>query len=240
MYSEDIFEDNVIKVRNTILEMLEDRGIQKDNLPLNMKYSYLKYMISEFKNDNPVLDIFAKQDNKKIYVKFINKIEKKSNTTNYANLVEISKILIEANRINKDDSVIIVIFDPEFDRLKFFNTEQLLPVNVSVFNYKSLLYNISKHPLVPIHIKLSEKERKEIKTKFMLNSYSNLPTISYADPVCKYYGFKPTDVIKIIRRSNFAKEYVVYKLITGYMKYKREDAPDEDNEDSFADLDTSN
>lgn len=239
MYSDDIFEDNVIKVRNTILEMLEDRGIHRDNLPLNMKYSYLKYMISEFKNDNNVLDIFAKQDDKKIYVKFINRIERKSSTTNYGNLVELSKIIIEANRINKDDSVIIVIFDPDFDRLKFFNTEQLLPVNVSVFNYKSLIYNISKHPLVPKHIKLSESEKKNIKKKFMLNSYSNLPTISYADPVCKYYGFKPKDIIKITRHSNFAKEYDVYKLITGYMKYKREDAPEEDNEgeQEYNDLD---
>jgi DNA-directed RNA polymerase subunit H (RpoH/RPB5) len=222
MFSED-FEDKIIKVRNTVLEMLEDRGIKKENLPLNLKYSFLKYIINEFKNGKPILDMLVKDENKKIYVKFLNEIERKSSNVEYGNLPEISRIIMESNRLNKTtDSVIIVIFDEEFDKYKFFDTEPNLNKygNICVFGYKSLLFNITKHPLVPLHEKVSKEDLKDFKKKFMIKSYSNLPSISYADPVCKYYGYQPGDIIKVVRKSAYVKEHVCYRYVSGYIRYK--------------------
>ncbi len=235
MFSED-FEDKIIKVRNTVLEMLEDRGVKKENLPLNLKYSFLKYIINEFRNGKPILDILVKDENKKIYVKFLNEIERKSSKDNYGNLKEISRIIMESNRLNKDtDSVIIVIFDEEFDRYKIFDTEpELIKIgNISVFGYKSLLFNITRHPLVPLHEKVPKADLKDFKKKFMLKSYSNLPSISYIDPVCKYYGFQPGDIIKVVRKSAYVKEHVCYRYVSGYIKYKIESKDEIDEHDGF-------
>ena len=69
------------------------------------------------------------------------------------------------------------------------------------------------HKLVPEHIILNEKEKKEVIEKYTGGDAYKLPYILSTDPVVQVIGAKPGDVIKIIRRSPTAGTYVYYRLV---------------------------
>ena len=72
--------------------------------------------------------------------------------------------------------------------------------------------NIMNHELVPLHIIISEKEKKELLEKYNILQ-SQLPKILDTDTVSIFIGAKPGQVVKIIRDSHTAKEAVSYRLV---------------------------
>ena len=72
--------------------------------------------------------------------------------------------------------------------------------------------NIMNHELVPLHIIISEKEKKELLKKYNILQ-SQLPKILDTDTVSIFIGAKPGQVVKIIRDSHTAKEAVSYRLV---------------------------
>lgn len=69
---------------------------------------------------------------------------------------------------------------------------------------------IKNHILMPKHIKLSEKEKKEVFEKFHV-SLKELPKIKKDDPAIISLNVSVGDVIKIIRPSATAGETVFYR-----------------------------
>jgi DNA-directed RNA polymerase subunit H len=69
---------------------------------------------------------------------------------------------------------------------------------------------IKKHVLMPQHIKLSEKEKKELCEKYHI-SLKELPKIKKDDPAITSLNAKIGDVIKIMRLSPTAGETVFYR-----------------------------
>lgn len=72
---------------------------------------------------------------------------------------------------------------------------------------------VSKHILVPQHIKISEKEKKKLFEKYGV-SLKELPKILIDDPAIAKLNVKPGDVIKVIRKSPTAGEAVFYRGVT--------------------------
>ncbi len=72
---------------------------------------------------------------------------------------------------------------------------------------------ILRHRLVPKHIVLSEEEKKKVIEKYAGGDPYKLPYILSTDPVIQIIGAKPGDVIKIIRKSPTAGEYIYYRLV---------------------------
>jgi len=72
--------------------------------------------------------------------------------------------------------------------------------------------NIMNHELVPLHMIISEKEKEELLKKYNIVT-SGLPKIMDTDPVSIYIGAKPGQILKIIRKSDTAKEAVSYRLV---------------------------
>ena len=72
--------------------------------------------------------------------------------------------------------------------------------------------DITKHSFVPKHIKLTEEEVQELLTQYNI-SLKQLPNIKKSDPVIKELNAKPGDVIKIMRRSQTAGEYLFYRVV---------------------------
>jgi len=70
--------------------------------------------------------------------------------------------------------------------------------------------DITKHILVPKHIKITEKEKKELFERYNLR-FVDLPKILKNDPAIKDLNVKVGDVIKIIRKSPTAGEAVFYR-----------------------------
>jgi DNA-directed RNA polymerase subunit H len=73
--------------------------------------------------------------------------------------------------------------------------------------------DISNHELVPKHILLSQQEKEEVMKNYGIRKISQFPRISKDDPAVKMLEAKPGDLIKIIRKSDTAKESIYYRVI---------------------------
>lgn len=78
---------------------------------------------------------------------------------------------------------------------------------LELFHIDELQYNITKHKLVPQHIKISDNEAKEFKKKYGLR----YPTILKTDPIARFYYYQKGDIIKIVRNNG----YVTYRIVKG-------------------------
>ncbi len=72
--------------------------------------------------------------------------------------------------------------------------------------------NIEKHDLVPKHTILNEKEKEELFNRYKIN-LRQLPRIIETDPQIKILNGKPSDVVKIVRKSATAGETVYYRVV---------------------------
>ena len=73
--------------------------------------------------------------------------------------------------------------------------------------------DVSKHILVPKHVKLSEKEKNDLLVKYDI-SIKQLPKILKTDPAIQGLNAKPGDIIKILRKSPTAGEALFYREVT--------------------------
>jgi DNA-directed RNA polymerase subunit H len=82
---------------------------------------------------------------------------------------------------------------------------ELLPKSFPVFD-------IFEHDLVPRHEILSEKEREQLLAQYKVQPYQ-IPQIKATDPAVKVIGAKPGDILRIIRKSQTAGEYISYRYV---------------------------
>jgi DNA-directed RNA polymerase subunit H len=73
--------------------------------------------------------------------------------------------------------------------------------------------DVLAHELVPKHYIVSEEEKQKIIEKYRITKLNQFPQIKASDPAVKAIGAKPGDLVKIIRKSNIAKEVVYYRLV---------------------------
>ncbi len=70
----------------------------------------------------------------------------------------------------------------------------------------------SNHILVPKHVKLNEKEKKQLLEKYNI-SVNELPKINVKDPAIKDLKLEIGDVVKIVRISPTAGETIFYRSV---------------------------
>ncbi len=83
---------------------------------------------------------------------------------------------------------------------------------IETFSIKFPFFNLFKHYLVPLHEFATEEEIKELERKYSIFKYQ-LPKISAEDPAVQLLGAKVGDVLKIIRNSPTAGEFIVYRAV---------------------------
>ena len=72
---------------------------------------------------------------------------------------------------------------------------------------------LTKHVLVPKHVKISEREKEELFKRFNI-TLKELPRILKSDPAIASLDIKPNDVVKIIRKSQTAGESIFYRGVS--------------------------
>jgi DNA-directed RNA polymerase subunit H (RpoH/RPB5) len=82
---------------------------------------------------------------------------------------------------------------------------ELLPKSFPVFD-------IFEHALVPFHEILTEKERSALLLQYKVKPYQ-MPQIKSGDPAVKAIGAKPSDILKITRKSTTAGEHITYRYV---------------------------
>jgi DNA-directed RNA polymerase I, II, and III subunit RPABC1 len=198
------FQDkkNLYKVRETVLEMIYDRGFY---IPEVEKITFEEFII---KYNNKNLDIYIDDEskNKKIYVHFHNEIKNFGKN----DLKNIMQTLVN-KYIDEDINLILVLREKENSAISKELTKDVYK-NVEIFLKKNMLFNITHHVFVPKHKVLSKDEEVELLEKYNTTK-GKLPKISKIDPIAKYYGMKTDQVCKIIRKSPEVGEYVYYRLV---------------------------
>lgn len=82
---------------------------------------------------------------------------------------------------------------------------------LQVFLLRELMYNPSKHELVPKHEKLTDAEVKEFMDQYMLKSKTHVPIIHRTDVMARWLGIRHGDIVKITRYNDTSGEYFYYR-----------------------------
>ena len=106
---------------------------------------------------------------------------------------------------NKSTHLIIIYHRITSSLHKLFS--ELGHYTIELFAVNDLQMNITKHELVPTHIKLSNDDAVSFKSKFG----TTIPMMLQTDPISRVYNYQIGDIIKIIRKHN----EISYRIVVG-------------------------
>jgi len=208
-----ILISHIYNSRKNVLELMEKQGYNtKDysNFSINdvnsMKQNNQLDMLLETTEEIVTLD----NPKKKIYIRYY--LTGKLTGKNIQEMIDDLFVLTET--LKKSDTLFIIIKDDPnesmINELKhIWESEQIFIVIESI---KRLQFNILKHSLVPEHRVVSDKEMKEIMTKYNITNTNQFPDISRFDPVARVIGLRPGQLCHIIRPSKTAIETNYYRI----------------------------
>lgn len=168
--------DKYLVVKNTTIEMMEDRG----------------YSVIDSDDDNI---LFENVDTAERVLSCIFD-ENKLNVNNIKDMI---------NMLNENDIKHgIIIYNEVITSTAKKIIDTLQDYDIEVFSINELKFNITKHRLVPKHIKISGDELTEVR-KFA----TKLPVMLKSDPVTRYYHYRPGDIIRVERLD----KTIAYRLV---------------------------
>ena len=191
---------NLYKVRQTLLEMIHDRGyIIPEEEYITFEQFILKY-------NSKQLDIYIENNHKKIYVH--HHMDQKNFSKNDLKLI-MQKMIQEYQ--DENIHLLLLLKDKENSTISKELSKEMYK-NVEVFLKRNMMFNITHHVFVPKHILLTKEEEVELLEKYHTTK-GKLPKLSRTDPIAKYYGMKPDQICKIIRKSPEVGESIYYRLV---------------------------
>jgi DNA-directed RNA polymerase subunit H (RpoH/RPB5) len=169
-----------------------------------------KYSKKLFDSDNDDLEFILILDNdvnyntqikhKKIYIKIfeykISSVNKNSPVGEF-----LSK--------NSDQYKLIVVEDINE---KSKNTIAQYDTSCEIFKMDELKINIVDHILVPKYTVLTKEEADDVLKTYNAKK-KDMPLISSADPIARYYNMKPDDICKIERASVMTCQAPFYRIV---------------------------
>lgn len=203
--------DNLVlkisKSRKNILEILE----QSQNYEVSDYSNFSMHEIDTMYTNNQ-LDMLIKHNvtDKKTYVKY--NITTKPIRTTYIDTIIEDLYTIE-NVLTKNDNLILVLLDNPNDTIlnhikHIYNRDGYFIV---VHSIKRLQFNILQHELVPNMEILDENQKQELKIKYNLKSFKQLPEINRFDPQALAMSMRPGDIGRIERNSVTSLNYDYYR-----------------------------
>lgn len=197
--------------RKHILEMLEDRGYNVEDLK-NYSEDEMKTMLNQHNigkfgglYEKGPLDIFLEKNSgspnaEKIYIKYRLEDRFKGTTSLNNQITEIFE-----NLLNTRDTLIILNIsrvlikigvkdkvDEEFVNHLYITKNYY----VQIFGLENFRFNVSRHQMVPKHRILSTHETSELLKNYNC-TIKNIPTIKRDDPQAKYIGLRPKQICEI-------------------------------------------
>ncbi len=203
--------DNLVlkisKSRKNILEILE----QSQNYEVSDYSNFSMHEIDTMYTNNQLdMLIKHKDSDKKTYVKY--NITTKPIRTTYIDTIIEDLYTIE-NVLTKGDNLILILLDNPNDTIlnhikHIYNRDGYFIV---VHSIKRLQFNILQHELVPNMEILDETQKQDLKKKYNLKSFKQLPEINRFDPQALAMSMRPGDIGKIERNSVTSLNYDYYR-----------------------------
>lgn len=213
--------EEFLKLRETVLTMLEKRGFNPEYLNRNVSNKAVEEQYNSSTDKEYVSDIFVKKpdenpedkyENRQAYIHFVFHDKKKAT---YGSITKsLKKIMTIYNLLPIDDIAVIIVTNSNIDENSDFYKLEKAFDNLVVFHYKNLMFDITKHHLVPPHIKIkSETEQKELKKQLQIDSFNKLPVLLKTDAVARFYHYRKGNIIKIERPSVGNMKHIVYRVV---------------------------
>ena len=182
---------NVLTTLKTVKQMLEDRGVKTQNLN-TISLAELDILIKN--NNDHIFQIFVNNSLRIIYYL----------STKSPKLTTIETFISKLNNTDEIKEIILITKD----KLNMIINNW----DVQMFSIKELLFNVTKHELVPKHELISDESKiNELVEKYNLKSKLQFPIIVKTDPIAKYFNIKSGQLMKITRISPSAGEVIVYR-----------------------------
>lgn len=96
---------------------------------------------------------------------------------------------------------IVVVDIPPSDAIK--NVIRKYADKLQLFHSKQLIFDITTHRKIPPHRILSNEEKTAFLEKWRIHP-SKMPAIDSQDPMAKWIGARPGDIVEILRKSETA------------------------------------
>jgi DNA-directed RNA polymerase I, II, and III subunit RPABC1 len=193
---------DLYKVRQTVLEMIADRGyvIPGDMLSINFEQFSIQY---DMKNIDLYIEDSSKE--KKYYVYFHTDVSFGKN--------DMKNVVQKITNQYQDENlgIIILLKDKESTSIQKEKTKPIYK-NVEFFEQRKMTFNIMKHVFQPKFVILSDEEKPLLLEKYETPE-NKIPKISVNDPVSRYYGMKKGQMFKIIRNDPEVGLGHYYRLI---------------------------
>lgn len=193
---------NLYKVRQTVLEMVSDRGYI---IPQHMLGVTFEQFSVQYDQKNIDLYIENEDKQKKYYVYF--HTDKAFGKNDMKSVVQ--KII---NQYNDDNMGIIILLKDKESTSILKEKSKIFYKNVEFFEQQKMTFNITKHVFVPKHILLTSEEESEILDKYQATK-NKFPKMSITDPVAKYYAIKSNQMVKILRNDPEVGLSISYRIV---------------------------
>ena len=196
---------SIFTSRKNLLDILKEIGYNTEDFE---GYS-ISHVLSLIKNNQ--LNLLLHKKEQKLYVKYA--IDGSRITSQAVHKLK-DEFFGDEPVLDKKDTLMVIIKDEPNDNIKETLDEiwNIYGIYINIINIHRLQFNILKHQWVPKHMLLSDEQIIELKTKYNIQSNSELPTISRYDAVASIICMRPTQVCKIIRKSRTSLESEYYRI----------------------------
>lgn len=195
-------QEQVLMTFETLKDMLHERGVDTKTLDaLGPK---------ELDSLSTTQNIFTLVANPTINIVFY--LTKMKISEFKSSMFGKSKDIEEEDIAKNNDKLVIFIFKEDVSAQNKRSINEFFKNN-QVFQMSELMFNVSKHSLVPKHeVMRDQDEIKDMFARYNIKGKSQLPIIYQADPMAKYLGLVPGDIVKITRPSPTCGSYLYYRV----------------------------
>ena len=132
------------------------------------------------------------------------------------NIINCIDEIYEKEIINSDDVLVIItkdkvtyqgVLEEYINRLYYRDGKY-----VQILYLNHLLFNITKHDLVPNYRIMLEKEKQKLIKNLFIEDETDLPKILITDPVARFYGVRVGQVCEIIHNNQTNGKNKFYRL----------------------------
>jgi len=111
------------------------------------------------------------------------------------------------------DSKHVIIVSEHYNRLQLSKMMELGQTfgRIEVFELSELLVNPTKYHLVPRHELVPEEQRDALLMQLRATE-AQLPRIAQSDPIARWMGLLPGQIVRIHRKSSVAGDYLMYRI----------------------------
>ena len=195
-------------VINNLKEMLLDRGDNIDEfneheIDIEREEFYNDKDIIEFNTSDTTIIFALSKRLKKIILEELRQYE--YNIQDYINKYN-NKLNIIIIFNNDTLSTTLMAELNKFDKIMQKNKGML-----QYFQINQLLFNPTKHHLVPKHRKLTLTETNNIMEKYLIKSKAQMPMIMHNDVIAKWLGLKQGEIVEIIRYNENSGKSFYYR-----------------------------